>query len=75
LEARESHVGKWKEQEEHHERVNEEHLKRGGAALIPEQGRGDQFVFSGKDRSFSRSVTLGVTLTLKISASECLAMA
>ena len=56
-------------------RPNDGHLKRDGAALIREQGRGGQFVFSGQDRSFSHSVTLGVTLTLKTSGSERFAAA
>jgi hypothetical protein len=34
LEARDSNVGKRKKQAEHHEQVNDGHLKRDGAALI-----------------------------------------
>ena len=61
LEASDSNVGKRQKQEHHQEKTNDEHLKRDGAALIREQGRGGQFVFSGQDRSFSHSVTPGVT--------------
>jgi len=55
LEASGSNVGKRQKQAQHHEKINDWHLKRDGAALIGEQG--GQFVFSGQDRSFSHGVT------------------
>ena len=48
LEASDSNVGKRQKQAHHHEKPNDEHLKRDGAALIRKQGRGGQFVFSGQ---------------------------
>ena len=65
-----SKVGKRQEQAEHQETPDEGHLKRDGAALIPNQGRGGQFIFSSQNRFFSQSVTLGVTLTFKRSGIE-----
>jgi hypothetical protein len=69
-EASGSNVGKRQKQAHRQEKPNEGHLKREGPALIGEQG--GQFVFSGQDRSFSQSVTFGVTLTLKTSGSGTL---
>jgi hypothetical protein len=72
LEASGSNVGKRQKQAQHHEKPNDERLKRDGPALIREQGRAGQFVFSGQD---SQSVTPGVTLTLKHLALERFAAA
>ena len=47
--ASDSKIGKRQKQAHHHEKPNDGHLKRDGAALIREQGRGGQFVFSGQD--------------------------
>ena len=62
--------GKRQKQAHRQEKPNEGHLKREGPALVREQGRGGQFIFSGQGRSFSHIVTPGVTLTLKTSGSE-----
>jgi hypothetical protein len=70
LEASGSKIGKRQKQDCDQEKVNDERLKRDSAALVREQGRGGQFIFSGQDRSFSHIVTPGVTLTLKTSGSE-----
>ena len=74
LEASGSKVGKRQKQAHHQEKPNDGHLKRDGTALVREQGRGGQFVFSSQN-SFSHSVTLGVTLTLKHLALERFAAA
>jgi hypothetical protein len=75
LETSDSKIGKRQKQEQHHETPNDNRLKRDSAALIREQGRGGQFIFSGQGRSSSHIVTRGVTLTLKTSGSERLAVA
>jgi hypothetical protein len=47
LEASGSNVSKRQKQAHHHEKPNDGHLKRDGAALIREQGGGGQFGFPG----------------------------
>jgi hypothetical protein len=65
--ASDSKIGKRQKQHHHHEKANAGHLQRDDTALIREQGRGGQFVFSGQDHSYSHSVIPGITLTLKTS--------